>query len=129
MISLIKFKEAMYLPITLNNEKGNIFIDDEVIATIAGLAAIQSYGIVGMASKNAADGFFQLLKFENFTKGIFVDTENQQINIRLHIIVEFGTRISTVGQNIIDRVKFNVESMTGLEVDHIEVFVEDIRMD
>ncbi len=116
------------MEVTIPTSKGNITIDNQVIATIAGVSAMESYGVVGMASKNAADGIFQLLKFENLTRGIEVNTENERVLISLHVIIEFGIRISTVGQNIIDRVRFNVESLTGLDVDDIEVLVEGIRM-
>ena len=116
------------MQITIPNEKGNITIDNQVIATIAGVSAMESYGVVGMASKNATDGIFQFLKFENLTRGIEVYTENERVHIQLHVIIEYGIRISTVGQNIIDTVQFNIESMTGLEVDQIEVLVEGIRM-
>ncbi|MDO5300971.1 MAG: Asp23/Gls24 family envelope stress response protein [Tissierellia bacterium] len=117
------------MPITLTNSYGNITIDHQVIATIAGIAAMESYGVVGMASKSTTENIFKLLKFENFTKGIYVDTEHEQVSIQLHVIVEYGVRISTVGQNIKDSVRFNVESLTGLSVDTIDVLVEDIRMD
>lgn len=116
------------MQITIPNEKGNITIDNQVIATIAGVSAMESYGVVGMASKNATDGIFQLLKFENLTRGIDVYTDNERVHIQLHVIIEYGIRISTVGQNIIDTVQFNIESLTGLEVDQIEVLVEGIRM-
>lgn len=116
------------MEVTIPTSKGNITIDNQVIATIAGVSAMESYGVVGMASKNAADGIFQLLKFENLTRGIEVNTENERVLISLHVIIEFGIRISIVGQNIIDRVRFNVESLTGLDVDDIEVLVEGIRM-
>ena len=116
------------MQITIPNEKGNITIDNQVIATIAGVSAMESYGVVGMASKNATDGIFQLLKFENLTRGIEVYTDNERGHILLHVIIEYGIRISTVGQNIIDTVQFNIESLTGLEVDQIEVLVEGIRM-
>ncbi len=46
------------MPAKTNNEYGYINVEDNVIATIAGLSAMESYGIVGMASKNATDGFF-----------------------------------------------------------------------
>lgn len=117
------------MPITVTSNMGNITIDNNVIATIAGISAMESYGIVGMASKNATDGFFELLKFENLTKGIYVNTEDERVNIQLHVIIEYGIRISTVGQNVMDRVRFNVETLTGLEVDKVEVLVEGIRMD
>ena len=116
------------MPANIMNDNGNIIIDNNVIAIIAGVSAMESYGIVGMASKNAADGIFELLKFDNLSKGIKVNTENGEINIELHVILEYGVRISTVGQNIIDRVKFNIENLTGLSVNNIEVSVEGIRV-
>ena len=116
------------MPANIMNDNGNIIIDNNVIAIIAGVSAMESYGIVGMASKNAADGIFELLKFDNLSKGIKVNTENGEINIELHVILEYGVRISTVGQNIIDIVKFNIENLTGLPVNNIEVSVEGIRV-
>ena len=116
------------MPAIINSELGSIVIDNSVIANIAGISAMESYGIVGMASKNAADGIFELLKFENLSKGIKVNTENNQINIELHVVLEYGFKISVVGQNIIERVKFNIENLTGLTIDNIEVLVEGIRL-
>ncbi|EFK38593.1 MULTISPECIES: Asp23/Gls24 family envelope stress response protein [Peptoniphilus] len=116
------------MPAIINSELGSIVIDNSVIANIAGISAMESYGIVGMASKNAADGIFELLKFENLSKGIKVNTENNQINIELHVVLEYGVKISVVGQNIIERVKFNIENLTGLTIDNIEVLVEGIRL-
>ena len=40
---------------------GTILIENEVIARIAGTAAMECYGVVGMASINVKDGFVQLL--------------------------------------------------------------------
>lgn len=116
------------MPAIINRELGNIIIDDNVIANIAGISAMESYGIVGMASKNATDGIFELLRFENLSKGIKVNTEDNQINIELHVILEYGVKISTVCENIIERVKYNVEDLTGLTVDNIEISVEGIRL-
>ena len=116
------------MPAIINSELGSIVIDNSVIANIAGISAMESYGIVGMASKNAADGIFELLKFENLSKGIKVNTENNQINIELHVVLEYGVKISVVGQNIIERVKFNIENLTGLTIDTIEDLVEGRRL-
>jgi|SRR5699024_3652694 len=116
------------MPIEINQDKGAIIIDNHVIATIAGVAAMESYGIVGMASKNAADGLFELLKFENLARGIEVIDEPTGVSIKLHVIIEYGVRISTVAQNVIDRVRFNIASLTDIEIDSIEVLVEDVRL-
>ncbi len=54
----------------LENQYGTISIENEVIARVAGLTALDCYGIVGMAAKNVKDGIVQLLKRESLTKGI-----------------------------------------------------------
>lgn len=111
----------------INTNLGKVVIENNVIAHIAGISAMESYGIVGMGSKNATDGLLQIFKFDNLAKGIQVYSEEGVLNITLHVVLEYGVRISTVGNNIIDRVKFNVENLTGLTVDKIEVLVEGIR--
>ena len=117
------------MPAQSKNEYGTLDIEDNVIATIAGLSAMESYGIVGMASKNATDGFFDLLRWDNLSRGVKIYTENNTVTIDLHVILEFGMRIAIVAENIIDKVKFNVENLTGLKVKKVNVYVQGIRVE
>lgn len=116
------------MSIQITSEFGSIIIDDQVIASIAGLAAMECYGIVGMASKNATEGFFELLRRDQLTKGIKVNSEEDKITIDLHIVLQFGVKISVVAENIISKVKYNVESLTGLEVNKVNIFVQGVRV-
>jgi len=112
----------------VNNKYGNIIIDNNVIATIAGLSAMECYGLVGMASKNPTDGIVELLRREYLTKGVKVTTVNNNLVIDLYIIVQFGTNISAVANNIIDKVKYNVENLSGMIVDRVNVNVQGVRV-
>ena len=112
----------------LENEYGVISIDREVIARIAGYAAIECYGIVGMAAKNVKDGLV-LLKLESLTKGIKMRIDANKVSIDLHIIVEYGTNISAIADNIISTVKYSVEEFTGVEVEDVNIFVDVVRVD
>ena len=105
----------------LENEYGVISIDREVIARIA--------GIVGMAAKNVKDGLVQLLKLESLTKGIKMRIDANKVSIDLHIIVEYGTNISAIADNIISTVKYSVEEFTGVEVEDVNIFVDGVRVD
>ena len=98
---------------------------------IAGLsgAAIECYGIVGMAAKNVKDGLVQLLKLESLTKGIKMRIDANKVSIDLHIIVEYGTNISAIADNIISTVKYSVEEFTGVEVEDVNIFVDGVRVD
>ena len=113
----------------LENQYGMIAIENEVIARIAGLTAIECYGIVGMAAKNVKDGLVQLLKRESLTKGIKINVNEENISIDLHIIVEYGTNITAIAENIISTVKYKVETVCGIKVEQVNVFVEGVRVD
>ena len=110
------------------NSLGEMVIADEVIATLAGVSAIECYGIVGMASKRATDGIVELLGRENLSKGVRVHTQGDEIIVDLFIIVEYGISIAAVAENIIDTVKYNVENFTGMNVKKVNVTVEGVRV-
>lgn len=110
------------------NEYGCINISENLIANIAGLSAMECYGLVGMASKKGTDGIVQLLKGENLSKGVKVTEKDGNIIIDLFVIIEFGVKISVVAENIIEKVKYNVEKQTGLKVEKINVIVESVRV-
>lgn len=111
----------------INNEFGTIEIDKQVIAQIAYKAAMESYGLVGLAHKSK--GIVELLKGENATKGVSVqELEDGTIAIELYVIMQYGTNISTVANNIIDKVKYTLEKMTAIKVSKIDVNVQGIRV-
>lgn len=116
------------MSVQITNEIGNISIDDQVVASISGLAAMECYGVVGMASKNATEGLFELLKREQLSKGIKVDSVDDKLTIDLHIVLQFGVKISVVAENIISKVKYSVESLVGVEVSKVNIFVQGVRV-
>lgn len=106
----------------LENQYGTISIENEVIARVAGLTALDCYGIVGMAAKNVKDGIVQLLKRESLTKGIKISVNEDKISIDMHIIVEYGTNITAIAENTISTVKYKVETVCGIDVEQVNVF-------
>jgi uncharacterized alkaline shock family protein YloU len=111
----------------IQNEYGQIELENQTIATIAGNAAMECYGLVGMAYKSTTDGIFELLKRDQFTKGVKVDVEEDEAVIDLFVILQYGTKISVVANNIIDKVKYSVENMTGITVSKVNVHVQGVR--
>lgn len=111
-----------------SNEYGKITIAKEVIAKIAGLAAMECYGLVGMSSRNVQDGLADLLGRDNLSKGVLVEINNDQVRLELNIIVEYGTNIHEVAHNIIDRVKYILEEKIGIKVEKIDVNVQGVRV-
>lgn len=113
----------------MDTQLGKVTIDHEVIATYAGSVAVECFGIVGMAAINVKDGLVKLLKRDYLTHGInvTVDEENR-ITIDFHVIVSYGVGISTVTDNLIETVKYKVESFTGMEIAKINIYVEGVRV-
>lgn len=107
---------------------GKVFISPKVIAKQAGIAACESFGVVGMASINLANGLAKLLTGDELTKGVHIEVVDNEIIIDLHIIVAFGTNIKACTDNIIESVKYKVEDLTKLKVKEINIFVEGIRV-
>lgn len=111
-----------------NTQMGEIVIDSDVVAKLAGTVAMECFGIVGMASVNMKDGLVKLLKKDNLTHGINVSLENDKLTIDFHVIVAYGVSIATVADNLIENIKYRVEEFTGLEVSHINIYVEGVRV-
>ena len=98
----------------LDNDLGIVNISEEVISIIAGLTAIECYGLVGMASQGIQDGIARLLGKENLNKGIEVHKVEDGIVVELYIIVEYGTKISEVASNVMNRVRYTLEDLAGI---------------
>ncbi len=113
----------------LKTKRGQVNIKNEVLAKVAGVAAVECYGIVGMAMVNMTSGIAKLLMGDNITKGISLTLNKNKIYIDLHIVVEYGVNIKAVTENIISNVTYKLESFSGLEVGGINIFVEDVRVD
>lgn len=111
-----------------SNEHGKVIIAREVIAKIAGLAAMECYGLVGMASIKVQDGIAQLLGWENLSKGVIVNIEEDKLSLELNIIVEYGTNIHQVANNIIERVNYTLQDKIGIKASSIDVNVQGVRV-
>ncbi len=116
------------MTINITNEIGNIIITKEAITQIIGQSAVECYGLVGMASKSEINGLVRLLKGEQLSKGVKVTESDDGLVIDLYVIVEFGTKISTVAENTISRVKYSVEKQTGLDVAKVNINIEGVRV-
>lgn len=110
-----------------NNSIGSIHISRQAIATIAWQAARQSYGVVGLAAKNLADDIANIL-VKDPTHGVDVHYEDNQVDIDLYIIIEYGTRVKSVANSVANTVRYQVEKALGLPVRSINVHVQGLRV-
>lgn len=117
------------MSIELKTKYGQIDISNDVVAQVAGGAAVDCYGIVGMASKHQIkDGLSEILRRENFSRGVVVRQEQDSIHIDMYIIVSYGTKISEVAHNVQTKVKYSLNQILGLSVDSINIYVQGVRV-
>lgn len=106
---------------------GSINISPRAIATIAYQAAIQSYGVVGLASKSILDGLTNFI-VKDPAHGVDVRYEEGAILIDIYIIIEYGTNIKSVADSVANTVRFQVEKSLGLPIRTVDVHVQGLRI-
>lgn len=106
---------------------GSIEVSAAAIARLASHAVLQCYGVVGMAAPNLASGIAAILTRDP-NRGIGVKLDNGEVIIDVYIVVEYGTRIATVADIVIDTVRFQVEQSSGIPVRQINVHVQGVRV-
>ena len=110
-----------------SNPLGNIEVSPEAIATIASQAVLTTYGVVGMAAKNRVEGLANRLTRDP-RLGVEVLLGDETIGINLYIIVEYGTRISSVAGSVANSVRFQVEKALGQPIGDVNVHVQGLRV-
>ena len=110
------------------NKLGNIYLSYHAIAVIAFQAALESYGVVGLAYEGAARGITKLFQ-KDPTSGVIIHyNSDASISIDLYIVIEYGTRITMVSQSVAHTVKYQVEKATEIQVKDVNVHVRELRV-
>ncbi len=106
---------------------GSIHVSPRAVATIAHHAAVQSYGVVGLASKNVfSELASSIAKLPS--RGVSVEYDGEKLNIDIYVVVEYGTRIASVANSVANTVRYQVEKALGVPVDAINVHVVGLRV-
>ncbi len=104
----------------INNEMGTIRIADEVVSTVAGLAAADVEGVASLSGGWGTD-LVEKLGRKNLGKGIKVEVVDGSTSIDIAVVVKFGYPIPDVAETVQQEVKQSVETMTGLTVKAVNV--------
>jgi len=108
---------------------GAISVTENAVASLAGGVITECYGVVGMASKKIIrDGWAELLKMENYSRGVVVKETEDGLIIDLYIIVSFGVKISEVVQEAQKKVKYVLEKSLSESIVSVNVFVQGVQV-
>lgn len=106
---------------------GGLSIANDVIADIAGYAALECYGVVGMAAPNLQDGIAKILPRARLRRGINVESGEAGVRVDLFVVIEYGTSISAVSKNLVDNVTFALTDLASVTIDSVEVHVQGVK--
>ncbi len=113
--------------VTRTDELGNIHISEEVLAVIAGAAALEVEGVSALAS--GSRDISELLGKKNLTRGIRVQVEGECVQVELAIMVKYGYTVLEVARAVQDAVSTNMESMSGLKVTDVNITVGGVAFE
>ncbi|MGA2505168.1 MAG: Asp23/Gls24 family envelope stress response protein [Anaerolineales bacterium] len=106
---------------------GTIHISPNALATIAYHATLTSYGVVNLAPKDLAEGIATTLTKEP-AHGVAVHYNGEEIDIDVHIIIEYGTRITSVAASVANAVRYQVEKALGMPVHNVNIHVQGLHV-
>ncbi len=112
-------------PYDKDEDTGVVRISDDVVGTIAGIAATEVEGVAGMGG-GIVGGITEMLGRKNLARGVKVEVGEREAALDLFVVVDYGVRIPEVAQRVQENVKRAVESMTGLSVVEVNIHIQGV---
>ena len=107
---------------------GNLHVANDVLADMVGNAALECYGVVGMVAPSTADGIAKILPASRLRRGVVVSSTDAGVHVELYVVIEYGTSINTVSQNLVDQVSFVLTEYAQVPLDGVEVHVQGVKV-
>lgn len=109
-------------------ELGDITVDKDVVETIAGLATMDCYGLVGMVAHNIQSGISNILGIDSIRKGVEVKKNDDGLIVDVHVIVGYGIPISKVAANVMQKVTHVLENNAAIPVAAVNVNIKGVKV-
>lgn len=116
------------MPIHKSTEYGNVEISLDAIASLVGGTINECYGIVGMASqKILKDGWAELLKRDNYSRGVIVRQDGNSLILDIYVIAMQGIKLSEVMVAAQQRICYVLEKTLEVKVEAVNLYVQGVR--
>lgn len=116
------------LALDSNVPTGRVEIADNAILSVITQAVMSCYGVVDLAPRSFSSTLSRRFRIGSTHRGIEIDNQADGLVIEISIVVEYGTPIFTVAQNVMQTVKFQVERLLGMTVSRVNVSVDGLRV-
>ncbi|MDM8162485.1 MULTISPECIES: Asp23/Gls24 family envelope stress response protein [Collinsella] len=94
---------------------GTLSVSNDVIADIAGYAALSCYGVVGMDEQLQGADAVRLSANERMRKGVLVKSDEQGLRVDLHVVLENGVNMKSVCENLTSAVAFTLQEIAQID--------------
>lgn len=112
----------------MKTKYGIIIVGPKLISQIVARAALESYGIVALAGGSVKQRLASIFNRDAIPAGsIEIKKEDDSVDLRIHVIVEYGVNIPEVTKNLSERIAYDIKHYTGLKTRSIEIIVEGVK--
>ncbi len=125
---LTNFIKGITMFVKTSNAYGDITIDNNAIAVVAGYNALDCYGVVDLVSRSTKESFNELMGARSFARGVKITSLDNHITVDLNVILKYGVSITAVADSVKSTVKYSVEKFTGMIVDAVNIKVIGVRV-
>lgn len=116
------------MSVNTSNIYGKIVISDDVIAQVAGHAALDCYGVHELVSRKFTDSVAELFNRQPYGSGVKVTIVENKIYISIYAVLKYGVSIDAVSDSLRSAVKYKVEQFSGMFVRAVKVHVVGIKL-
>ena len=107
---------------------GKINIANKAIASVVANAALECYGVVGLAERGGIAGRIQkVLNKDEYAKGVSISQNKASVEISLYVVVSFGVKVTEVLSEIQKKVRYVVSNTFELSVAKVNVYAVSLR--
>jgi uncharacterized alkaline shock family protein YloU len=111
---------------SIETDFGTIDISPLAIGSLVSSVTLRTYGVVGMSDPTRASQITAVITRDP-RRGVNVQIDpNNYVKINVYIVVNYGTNIASIANNLIKAIRYHVENRTGLSVQQVNVHVQDV---
>ncbi|MBQ7583588.1 MAG: Asp23/Gls24 family envelope stress response protein [Lachnospiraceae bacterium] len=106
---------------------GEVKIADDVVASIAAIAAGEIEGVSAM-TENISDMLKSSMGIRSGAgSGVRVDVAGNMVRVDIALVIKYGHNIMETSKKVQDKVKNSIETMTGLNVTDVNIRITGVN--
>ncbi len=113
-----------------DQKKDSIKIADEVLKIIAGIAVSKVEGVDEMMGTSVVNNLAERIRKKDVTKGVSIErSEDDKVSLTINVTIRYGVKIHEVSKEVQKTIRDTIKSMTGFDVESVEVNVQGVNLD